>query len=82
MRQVKRNSNTRNAVGRTPLVGQVEVRPEVLEPRLGELFFHLPDGLLEPSTLELDAKIAQAQVQELFFGEPIEAAHARHLAGV
>ena len=70
VREVERNRDARHAVGREPLVGEPEVRPEDGAPR-GELARELGDALLELGALDVQIEIAEAQVeQSLVLGIP------------
>jgi hypothetical protein len=65
MGQIERNADTRDAIGRAPLVTQPRVKTEASKPCGIELFAEARYAIFEPGVAHREAEITQANVEEL-----------------
>ena len=65
MRQIERNANTGDAVGRAPFVTQPGVKTEAPKPRRIELFAEAFHAIFQPGVGHGETELAQANIEEL-----------------
>jgi len=65
MRQIEGDADTRNTIGRTPLVTQPRVKAEASEPHRIELFTKALHTVFEPRAVDCETELTQANIEEL-----------------
>jgi hypothetical protein len=65
MRQIERDADTRDTIGRAPLVTQPRVKTEAPEPRRIELFMQALHTVFEPRAGDCETELTQANIEEL-----------------